>query len=367
MIATATALPVVDQLFSSGAFPPDDGTELLEDLRAETLSNRQATLVALTLQLAVSGGEVGSKAEALCERFLSLPHELRLTVVADTAFAVWQQGAARLKLASNPGLQIASLAQLDGVLDRALERARVGREDGDLPHVARYNVDPLLAEAAPPTYTFPSRERAQELEQRTAYRLSIFEEVARAALQRIRAAWPEAATLFPVYVSTIVHLPLADFRSASASRYAGTIFLTSDDRTLLEVEESLVHEWGHQVLYAAMELDPIVLDGEGREQTLPWSGAKRDFYGYFHALFVYTVLLRYLERISGRPPEEAARAEELYSHILRGAVRALPDFADASRFTPRGLQLAGLLRAVIEEGAERHPHLIDKGGSDGPG
>jgi HEXXH motif-containing protein len=164
--------------------------------------------------------------------------------------------------------------------------------------------------------------------------------------------------LFPVFVRTIVHLPYADFRSASASRYSGVIFLTADDRTILEVEESIVHEWGHQVLYAVMELDPVVVDGDRGDLALPWSGARRDFYGYFHALFVYVLLLRYLEQIEDRDAEELERVHELFAHILRGAARALPDFEDDSRFTPRGRELRDLLRHAVETRAAAHPDLL---------
>jgi HEXXH motif-containing protein len=231
--------------------------------------------------------------------------------------------------------------------------------------VVRYDVDPLVAEIAPPTYVFPAPKRAQELEAKTAYSLELFQSVAGAALLRIGRTWPEVRALFPCFVRAIVHLPDAEFRSASASRYAGLIFLTADDRTILEVEESLIHEWAHQVLYSVMELDPIVVAGEQGSLTLPWSGARRDFYGYFHALFVYTLLLRYLERIDDRGSEEMGRVRERFDQILRGAVAALPDFNDDARFTQRGRKLRGILREAVETRARRHDTLVGDGGYRG--
>jgi len=350
---------LLDRLFAGNNFPPADGGDLLKELRNDVLAARQAAFIALMLRVGAHGGRTAREAEDGLERFLAGGREERMAVVADPAFSIWLQKAARLEVAEQ-GVLGRTVADFRFVLQRCVER--LGRDDLGLlrpVELLRHDVDPLVAEVAPPTYTFPALERVRELEEKTPYTHEIFNRVARATLSRIGAVWPEVQELFPYYVRAIVHVPDADFRSASASRYAGVIFLTADDHTILEVEESMVHEWGHQLLYSVMELDPIVVEGNQDDLNLPWSGARRDFYGYFHALFVYTLLLRYLERINGRDEMEMERVRALFLHILRGAVRALPDFADSVRFTPRGLELRRLLQQAVEARASRYPNLLE--------
>jgi hypothetical protein len=360
----------LDRLLTNETFPPTHGTDELNDLRNEVLQRRQAAFAALMLRLTAAEGDLANSAGAAIAAFMELPRETRMVVVGDPAFAVWLHRATHLEVRglgqSGPEVPPLVLADFSDVLGRCLKRMNNNALRPGMPiEVLRYDVDPLVAEIAPPTYTFPTPELARELEAKTAYSLDVFQSVAGAALLRIGRAWPELGALFPRFVRAIVHLPYADFRSASASRYAGLIFLTADDRTILEVEESLVHEWGHQVLYSAMELDPIVVDGERGNLSLPWSGARRDFYGYFHALFVYTLLLRYLEQIDDRELDETDRIRERFGEILRGAVAALPDFRDDTRFTRRGRELRRLLQDVVVARAKQHGNLIGNGGIRG--
>jgi hypothetical protein len=352
-VVTAVATqPLFERLFKAGEFPPTNGTALIEELHDTVLETRQAAFAAFALRRNPTSKMVHEAIEA----FIGLPRSTRMNVVADPAFLVWFHNATRTNgRPQGPGTETKRgvFSAFAPMLERCLDR--IGKDDLSLSspvEVVRYDIDPLVATAAPPTFVFPTSVRARELERRTTYSLEFFKTVARTALARIGSAWPELRTLFPWFVRTVVHVPLADFRSASAARYTGVIFLTDSDQTVLEVEESLVHEFGHQLLYRLMELDPIVVDGERGDLTLPWSGARRDFYGYFHALYVYTLLLRYLERIDDREPEEMAQVDDLYNHILEGAVRALPDFLDDSRFTPRGRDLRNLLQHAIEVRAD---------------
>jgi hypothetical protein len=364
-VSTATlGGDLLERLFGADAFPPTEGTAALEALRDEVLVERQAAFVALLLRISAARDEVGAAAAAALERFLQLSRDVRLAIAGDPAYCIWLQSAARAEQQDSSALR-ETVVDLSEVLSRCIDRLEMNDAGLGLNvQLARYDVDPLVAAAAPPTYVFPDSARARELEEKTPYTLDVFREVARAALARIAATWPAVALMFPAYVRTVVHLPYADFRSASASRYTGLIFLTADDRTILEVEESIVHEWGHQVLYAVMELDQVVVDGDRGDLALPWSGARRDFYGYFHALFVYVLLLRYLEQIEARDDEELERARELFAHILRGAARALPDFEDDSRFTPRGRELRDLLRHAVEIRVAAHPEDLLGGDAD---
>jgi len=218
---------LLDRLFAGNNFPPAYGGDLLKELRNDVLAARQAAFIALMLRVGAHGGGTAREAEDGLERFLAGGREERMAIVADPAFSIWLQKAARLEVAEQ-GVLGRTVADFRFVLQRCVER--LGRDDLGLlrpVELLRHDVDPLVAEVAPPTYTFPALERVRELEEKTPYTLEIFNRVARATLSRIGAVWPEVQELFPYYVRAIVHVPDADFRSASASRYAGVIFLTA--------------------------------------------------------------------------------------------------------------------------------------------
>jgi HEXXH motif-containing protein len=209
--------------------------------------------------------------------------------------------------------------------------------------VRRWDVEPVIASAAPPTYVFPAPEVVAQRIESDLYTIELFREVACAALHRIESVWPELAQRFGDFVRVLVHIPDAGFRSASASRYRAVVFLSSDDVTLLELEESLVHEFGHQVLYRAMMLDPLLLADGTEEYVLPWSGSRRDFYGYFHAFYIYLLLAKYLERASVDPEHDHAEVQFLLEHIAAGLIEACKDFEPDGRFTPSGRAIMGRL------------------------
>jgi hypothetical protein len=79
---------------------------------------------------------------------------------------------------------------------------------------------------------------------------------------------------------------------------------------------------------------------------LPWSGQKRDLYGYFHAFFVYIALVKYMGRVRSRSSRELLRAQKRLVFILQGLIKALPDFEASADFTPQGRQL---LENLIKE------------------
>jgi hypothetical protein len=218
--------------------------------------------------------------------------------------------------------------------------------------VRRWDTDPLIAELAPPTYTFPPADVALQRAKSDAYTLPIFRDVADVALSRVGSVWPALGHAIPSFIRILVHIPEADVRSASADRYRGVVFMSSDDVCLLEVEESLVHELGHQVLYHAMRLDPLVTSGEEGDYELPWSGSRRDFYGYLHAFYIYLLLAKYLERALRDPEHDPIAVRPLLDHILDGLRKASEDFEPDERFTPMG-------RAMIERLCDE-AHTLDQ-------
>jgi uncharacterized protein (UPF0276 family) len=95
--------------------------------------------------------------------------------------------------------------------------------------------------------------------------------------------------------------------------------------------------------------------------TLPWSGQKRDFYGYFHAFYVYIALVKYLGRVRSRSTDELQRAQNRLLYILRGLIKALPDFEASTEFTPQGRQLLENLAKEVraQEAGEAHMGMFD--------
>jgi HEXXH motif-containing protein len=118
-----------------------------------------------------------------------------------------------------------------------------------------------------------------------------------------------------------------------------------------------VHEYGHQVLYRAMEIDPLVDDDGTAEFTLPWSGSVRDFYGYFHAFYIYALLAAYYSRVQACRESDSDRAAERFEGIVEGLVRASEDFdANAHRFTRTGVAFSQGLIARVEALADGRRH-----------
>src|SRR5204863_489003 len=108
-----------------------------------------------------------------------------------------------------------------------------------------------------------------------------------------------------------------------------------------DLAETLVHEWGHQLLYLINEAAPLVVSGESTGKTfrLPWSGQERDLYGYFHAFYIYILLVKYFDRAHGRDAEEQQRIDNRCAFILAGLAKAAIELRDETEFTPAGRAL----------------------------
>ena len=117
-----------------------------------------------------------------------------------------------------------------------------------------------------------------------------------------------------------------------------------------------MHECGHQILYCVMELDPLIRDIERKSFTLPWSGAQRDAYGYFHATYIYLILALFFERVADSNRHDRQEALFRFGAILVGLQQALGDFADADFFTETGKAFFDRLarQAVSVIGRNRH-------------
>lgn len=352
--------------YHAGTFLPGDPTASLEDLLEMVWRNRLTTFLAVY-------AELFSLCPKDCEAsgFLAAASE-----VIDT------QTAERRAVAGNPvfqvwvGLAMHDLwARLTGRTDDSqplrarleefphmLGRVREAIEGRSRPLFHRLDMDPLIAAVLPPSYVVPDDAAERKARSRLGHPLAFFRDVVGIALERIQAAWPEARNYFDRLVYAVCYLPDADFRSCSASRYTGVILISNRDCSVLDLEESLVHEAGHQLLYNVVEADAVTDDSTAEQYRLPWSNQVRDFYGYFHAFYIYVLLAQYHERVIGsRIGTDRAFAEERLRHILRGLVAALPDFQGNPHLTPRGHALAAALAGDVAELALRNDSLVAAG------
>jgi HEXXH motif-containing protein len=355
------------ELFNGATFLPNDEPVKLDALLEAVWRKRFTTFVTAALELEAAAPElcVSSGFSSAVFDVLGQPEAYRRKLVGDPAFLVWLgltmvavnkvlTGAARTE---RPLERV--LAEFSSMRRRFDERSAPGaalRLQRTDVLVQRFDVDLLIARVTPPSYEFPSTKNAKAELERVGHSLSFFRDVAGVALDRIETAWPECYSQIVRLVKALVYVPDATFRSCSASRYTGVVYLTAKDNSILDLEESIVHEAGHQLLYTIVELEPVSREDVDVDDqyTLPWSGQQRDFYGYFHAFYIYTLLAKYFERVAGRSEDEQRRAFDRMIFILDGLVRALPDFEGNEGFTPHGAELLENLGAEIEELADRH-------------
>ncbi|MEH2124341.1 PqqD family peptide modification chaperone [Nostoc sp.] len=346
-------------LLNEATFLPHEQPAKVEMLLEEVWKIRQFTLLSLGLKLSEKDPEIydSSGLSNGISSFLKLSPLLRKQITEYPPFRIWLRQSVAMSFCStyqvNPGRNNFKnkLAELTTVIARFYENFKsphLLKIENNLIQIKRFDVDPLLAEVAPPSYQFPDKEKQYELEKITTYPVSFFLNVLTVALENIKCAWPAAYKDFGKFVKIIVHVTDADFRSCSANRFAGVIFISSDDRSLFDIEESLIHEYGHQILYNVMELNPLIDDKSNKKFKLPWSGAERDFYGYFHAFYIYTLLALYFERrIEVSLEKERNRGVKRTSQILEGLIRAIPDFEKNNFFTSKGRELFYLLKQEV--------------------
>lgn len=277
------------------------------------------------------------------ERFTSLPPRTRRALVESPPLRTW------LWLMGEQKHDMYQIRKYLTEFVRLIQCSTVASQDNFTTHsydIQRYDVHPLIQEVAPPSFAFDNLEERRASAVNKAYSLPFFATAVETALYEISCVWPEMARAFPLFVKTIIHIPELEYRSCSAQRYAGAIILSAADDSLLSLEESLVHECGHQILYCFMELNPLIHNDAKRMFKLPWSGSERDVYGYFHATYIYTLLALYMKRARTRALTNHDLADKRFREILDGLERALPDFQEPGLLTPAGHELMNAISAA---------------------
>jgi len=315
----------------------------------ESRRRREALFAGLVLRLADTHPDVTARGDlgSCFEDFRQLPSDERSELAGHPVFALALQQFLRVDFDADDAVLVAEAASMTAAYRRARDAmrdrdvARIGRTE-----LRRWDTDPLIIERAPPTYIFPPAAERERRAGEDIYTLERFAVIAEAALARIGDVWPQLRRWFDWLVRVIVQVPDAPYRSASAARYRGVVFLSSDDTTLMELEESLVHEFGHQILYEVMARSPLLVDGAAGTYRLPWSGARRDFYGYLHAFYIYLLLALYFERAARDAGHDAVEVRLLLGHIVGGLREARRDFVADGRFTEAG---AGFISSLKKE------------------
>lgn len=329
----------INDFWDSATFLPNDNPSRLDALISKVYQKREVDFIALCLKL-ISSHAALSAETGLSEKFDRLKNADRLErfqLLEQPAYCSWFRKTVR-ELADEGQLR-KNLLDLGQVFDSAFNNSkdRPGIVIGGRPLlVKRFDVERQIMEAAFPEYALPDEERRKIFENEVVYPEAFFREMLTIALERISVAWQEAFHYFPSFVKIVVDMIDGEFTSYSSADHTGAIFVSTDNSPLVALEEFLIHEYGHQILYHVMELDPLVTEEDRAIYELPWSENERDLYGYFHAFYIYIFIGRYLEKVKNRSNREQARIDERRVHIFRGLVKAADFLESKDSFTPRG-------------------------------
>jgi HEXXH motif-containing protein len=116
------------------------------------------------------------------------------------------------------------------------------------------------------------------------------------------------------------------------------------EESVLDLEESIVHEAGHQILYRLGELTSLTRPGTPVEgnYVLPWSGSQRDLFGYLHAYYIYALLVKYYWRRGKRADRYALDSRLRAMIILQGSLTATTELIKDENLSDQG-------RLIVEE------------------
>lgn len=316
-------------------FFPFDTSDSIERFAEAVYAKRED--VATKLSVLVALDEQSSQLREMStqlDKFFSLDDPVRRRAVSHPMFYVWM----RTVIAAVNGAEVdPALVPLDiDYLARHSQRSY--QHEADVHPVVRWSIPPthIFTEPFAPEHRDPDRDGTYEQAIETALR---------------RADWkvPGFADAFGLLVRNVLVLEDVDFRSCSADRYQGLLILTTSDQSLIELEESLVHEFTHQVLYLLDYWDPVFLDKDDRaELTLPWSGSVRNYFGFVHASYVYLVLRDYYQRSIETADYDLEFCVERRDAIQSGLDRAAPTLlGHLDKLTPAGRTFVeGLVRNI---------------------
>ena len=344
-------LNTTGNLWENAIFMPHDSSLKSDELLEKVYEKRQASFVAFSLSLVAREMMLCRETDFIesFNSFKKFNSDERRHILKNPLFNVWlkqtigiQQDKAALR---EKLLEFRRL--LSDIDEKDTDSARIIIE-GKPVFVKRYDIDSSILEFSSPEYSLPDEKRRIEFEQNVVYPESFFQEMLAVALERIKYSWYEAYRDFPKFVHTVVDMIDGDYTSYSAAEHTGVIFVSTDNSPLAALEEFLIHEFGHQILYHLMELDPVVNDAIKETYKLPWSGNERDFYGYFHAFYIYILIANYLRRVKYRSSREQRRISKRFAHVVEGLRKTVDIFDKTDGFTIYGRNLFENLKSEVE-------------------
>ncbi|AMB85208.1 hypothetical protein AWM79_07775 [Pseudomonas agarici] len=353
----------LDDLFEHNTFLPDSTPDRFYRLLDQISQDRYTTLAALyakAYRLFPSTAEL-DEFFASTANLILLPGAQRREIINESVFQIWARRVLHLTHEVLGGLRDdlsslqRSLQELPDIL-RRIARAATEHSYTHRPPIRQFDIDPLIAEVLAPCYDFAQDLATRQRLEDCGYSIHFFSDVVNVALSRIAMTWPGCHAQFRHLVKLICYLPDGTFRRGSAARYSGTILLSAKDHSLLDVEESLIRETAHQLLYYIEEISPLI-DPQittPRLYFLPWSNRPCGLSEYFQAFFAQLMRAKYLERVRQRPASEMQRAQEHLMFSLRGLGEALPELASSRDFTRHGRILLDNLAEEVRAMERQH-------------
>jgi hypothetical protein len=285
---------------------------------------------------------------------LEKPSEESFAVFDDPVFLIWLRFLHRAAAESQQDEIIHHSCNLPAVLARVAKRIGGGElryVEGSEIAFQQDDLDPYVALATPPTYDFNHAAQKVPWTERPGHPVDLECELLGLAIQEIGNTWSELKEQVVDVVKIIGYLPDATFRSCSAARYSGIVYLGNMDESILDLEESIVHEAGHQVLYRLAELTPLTMPGTPLEANyvLPWSGSQRDLFGYLHAFYIYALLAKYYLRRLARAGRYARDCQKRALLIAMGCNLAAPTLQRDQNLTEQAHLIVELLSEQMKD------------------
>jgi len=327
-------LPLRDRIFMGSTFLPVDRPVRSALLLEEVARERQAALAVIAMKLRSRGRD--ELAQPLIDQ-LGQSLDARRALVNSPELRVWLKHAIRALALDRVGASPVSTSKLDQLTREFLRLQDLAKRDcvrvpGTGIRLQGRDVDPLIKAALPPGYQLAiEQDRADQP-------LALAGDAIARALARIADTWPALREDISRYVLGIIHLGDVELRSCSGEPYTGVIVLTNTDDAPFGLEESIVREYSHQVLYNVMELSPLLTDAADAEPE-----RRADV----HELFVSISLALYFERIRYRPERHLRQIAQRLRSLTVDSLDALAQF-DAADLRARGQQLLTQLAAQVE-------------------
>jgi HEXXH motif-containing protein len=314
---------------------------------SEWLARRRRAFAGLALMLEVRGLMPSSAADAF-GRLQAAPSDEQARVFGAPLFGRWHRAAlAALEAGDFP-------AALGDGLRRLVEPpASAGRElrDGLRLDVETPGYAELLAE------TVGMHEHLRE-DTSEPLRLIAPERAAEAAedfgraLDTIAATSPSDLVDLRAFTRVVVPFRGSGVDSFSRNDCPGALYVNWRPGDLWWNAEHLIHENGHQRLYALQEVCRLWLNPPEARYPSPWRRDPRPIEGIFQATYVFCLTVAWLLRALARHPEAEPRLRPYLLEQLRNLELGRAVLREHALLSEAGRAFFGDLEAAVERAAQ---------------